>query len=81
MRASGSVVLMRFGAFVPQGWRIDLAGIEVDQHWPTMLGVSKDIESLGLGTEDTVVTGAEATVVSGTGATVVRGSSAPPSPC
>ena len=38
---------MRFGAFVPQGWRIDLAGIDTDQHWPTMLGVAKDIESLG----------------------------------
>lgn len=38
---------MRFGAFVPQGWRIDLAGIETDQHWPTMLAVAKNIESLG----------------------------------
>jgi len=38
---------MRFGAFVPQGWRISLSGIDTDQHWPTMLGVAKDIESLG----------------------------------
>jgi F420-dependent oxidoreductase-like protein len=38
---------MQFGAFVPQGWRITLAGIDVDQHWPTMLGVAKDIERLG----------------------------------
>lgn len=38
---------MQFGAFVPQGWRHDLVGIETDQHWPTMLGVAKDIESLG----------------------------------
>lgn len=41
---------MRFGAFVPQGWRHDLAGIPTDQHWPTMLGVAKDIESLGFDT-------------------------------
>ena len=38
---------MRFGAFVPQGWRHDLAGIDIDQHWPTMLEIAKDIERLG----------------------------------
>jgi len=38
---------MQFGAFVPQGWRITLSGIPIDQHWPTMLGVAKDIERLG----------------------------------
>lgn len=38
---------MRFGAFVPQGWRLGLAGIEVDRQWPTMLGVALDIERLG----------------------------------
>ncbi len=38
---------MRFGAFVPQGWRITLSGIDIDQHWPTMLGVAKDLERLG----------------------------------
>jgi F420-dependent oxidoreductase-like protein len=38
---------MRFGAFVPQGWRIDLAGIDVADHWETMLGIARDIESLG----------------------------------
>jgi F420-dependent oxidoreductase-like protein len=38
---------MRFGAFLPQGWRIDLAGITREEHWPTMLAVAKDIESLG----------------------------------
>lgn len=38
---------MKFGAFVPQGWRIDLAGIDTDQHWPTMLSIAKDIERLG----------------------------------
>ena len=38
---------MKFGAFVPQGWRHDLAGIPVDQHWQTMLDIAHDIESLG----------------------------------
>lgn len=38
---------MRFGAFVPQGWRLDLAGLDVDQHWPTMVEVAQDIERLG----------------------------------
>jgi F420-dependent oxidoreductase-like protein len=38
---------MRFGAFVPQGWRLDLAGIDVAEHWPTMLGVAERIEELG----------------------------------
>ncbi len=27
---------MRFGVFVPQGWRMDLAGIEPAEHWKTM---------------------------------------------
>jgi F420-dependent oxidoreductase-like protein len=38
---------MKFGAFVPQGWRLDLAGIEPDEHWQTMLRVAKSIENLG----------------------------------
>jgi alkanesulfonate monooxygenase SsuD/methylene tetrahydromethanopterin reductase-like flavin-dependent oxidoreductase (luciferase family) len=38
---------MRFGSFVPQGWRLSLSGIDVDQHWPVMLGVARDIEALG----------------------------------
>jgi F420-dependent oxidoreductase-like protein len=38
---------MQFGSFVPQGWRLTLSGIPTDQHWPTMLAVAKDIESLG----------------------------------
>ncbi len=42
-----SLVRMRFGAFVPQGWRHDLAGIPVDRHWQTMLDIARDIESLG----------------------------------
>ncbi|MTD56424.1 LLM class F420-dependent oxidoreductase [Amycolatopsis pithecellobii] len=32
---------MRFGLFVPQGWRLDLTGIDPAKHWETMLGVAK----------------------------------------
>lgn len=38
---------MRFGAFVPQGWRLDLAGIPVDRHWDTMQSVAAAIEAAG----------------------------------
>jgi F420-dependent oxidoreductase-like protein len=38
---------MRFGAFVPQGWRTDLAGIAVADQWDTMLGVARAIEASG----------------------------------
>jgi F420-dependent oxidoreductase-like protein len=32
---------MRFGLFVPQGWRLDLAGIDTADHWQTMLDIAK----------------------------------------
>jgi F420-dependent oxidoreductase-like protein len=32
---------MRFGLFVPQGWRLDLTGIDPKDHWSTMLGVAR----------------------------------------
>ena len=38
---------MRFGAFVPQGWRLDLVGIDPSDHWPTMTGVASAIEAAG----------------------------------
>ena len=38
---------MRFGAFTPQGWRLDLIGIESAQQWPTILSVAKTIEAAG----------------------------------
>ncbi len=38
---------MRFGAFVPQGWRLDLVGIDQAEHWNTMVDVAKVIESSG----------------------------------
>ena len=31
---------MRFGLFIPQGWRLDLAGIPADQHWAVMGGLA-----------------------------------------
>lgn len=38
---------MRFGAFIPQGWTLDLAGIEVERHWSTMTGVAVALEEAG----------------------------------
>jgi F420-dependent oxidoreductase-like protein len=32
---------MRFGVFVPQGWRLDLAGIDPAKQWATMLDVAR----------------------------------------
>lgn len=36
---------MRFGVFVPQGWRLDLVGIDPAQHWQTMLDIAKRAEA------------------------------------
>jgi F420-dependent oxidoreductase-like protein len=36
---------MRFGVFVPQGWRLDLAGVDLAEHWPTMLGIAQAAEA------------------------------------
>lgn len=38
---------MQFGAFIPQGWRLDLAGLEPADHWPTMTAVARTAERLG----------------------------------
>lgn len=38
---------MRAGAFVPQGWRLDLAGVPVEEHWDAMKGVARAIERSG----------------------------------
>jgi F420-dependent oxidoreductase-like protein len=32
---------MRFGLFVPQGWRLDLVGIDPAEQWPAMLEVAR----------------------------------------
>jgi F420-dependent oxidoreductase-like protein len=41
------VAPMRAGAFVPQGWRLDLVGIDKERHWDTMMSVTRTIESAG----------------------------------
>ncbi len=38
---------MRFGAFVPQGWRLDLVGIPADRQWDTIRRVALTIEDSG----------------------------------
>lgn len=38
---------MRFGSFIPQGWRLDLVGVDRSDHWPTMLSVARTIEQAG----------------------------------
>jgi F420-dependent oxidoreductase-like protein len=35
---------MRFGIFVPQGWRLDLTGIDPKDHWATMLDIARAAE-------------------------------------
>jgi F420-dependent oxidoreductase-like protein len=36
---------MEFGVFVPQGWRLDLAGIAPTDHWQTMLKIATQAEA------------------------------------
>lgn len=38
---------MEFGAFVPQGWRMDLVGIDDGDHWETIKSVASRIEVAG----------------------------------
>jgi F420-dependent oxidoreductase-like protein len=38
---------MRFGAFVPQGWRLDLVGIPTERHWETIRAVAEAAERGG----------------------------------
>ena len=38
---------MKYGAFIPQGWRLDLATIPTDRHWPTMVDVARRAEESG----------------------------------
>lgn len=38
---------MRFGAFVPQGWRLDLVGIEPERQWQAMRQATAAIETGG----------------------------------
>jgi len=41
---------MQFGAFVPQGWKMDLVGIPEAEQWPAMLDVARRIEDAGYDT-------------------------------
>jgi len=36
---------MRFGVFIPQGWRMDLVGIDPAEHWSTMSGLAQRADS------------------------------------
>lgn len=36
---------MRFGLFIPQGWRFDLVGIDPAEHWTTMRGLAQDADA------------------------------------
>jgi len=38
---------MRFGVFTPQGWRLDLVGIDTVQQWPTIAAVAQTAERVG----------------------------------
>ncbi len=38
---------MRFGGFVPQGWRMDLQGIDTADQWPAMVEVAQRLERAG----------------------------------
>ncbi len=38
---------MRFGAFVPQGWRLDLVGIDRSEQWAAMSNVALALETAG----------------------------------
>ena len=37
---------MRFGIFIPQGWRHDLVGIEPAQHWGVMAGLARRADGI-----------------------------------
>ncbi|WP_250445078.1 LLM class F420-dependent oxidoreductase [Actinotalea sp. C106] len=36
---------MRFGLFIPQGWRMDLVGIDPSQQWATMRGLAEHADT------------------------------------
>lgn len=37
---------MKFGLFIPQGWRHDLVGIDPDQHWGVMAGLARRADGI-----------------------------------
>ncbi|MCF4122731.1 LLM class F420-dependent oxidoreductase [Antribacter sp. KLBMP9083] len=40
---------MRFGLFIPQGWRVDLVDIAPEHHWETMLGLLHHADNAAAG--------------------------------
>ena len=38
---------MRFGTFVPQGWKMDLVGIPVADQWPHIVSTARSVEDAG----------------------------------
>ena len=38
---------MNIGAFVPQGWRMDLSGVPINEQWETIINSANKIEELG----------------------------------
>ena len=36
---------MRFGVFIPQGWRLDLAGVPVSEQWVTMRDLAQAVDA------------------------------------
>lgn len=38
---------LKFGAFVPQGWKLELSGMKADEAWATAKDVARRAESLG----------------------------------
>ncbi len=41
LAVAGNVTGMRFGLFIPQGWRQDLTGIDPAEHWNVMHGLAQ----------------------------------------
>jgi F420-dependent oxidoreductase-like protein len=40
-------VTLKFGAFVPQGWKLELSGMKADEAWATAKDVARRAEALG----------------------------------
>src|SRR3954463_12146735 len=38
---------LKFGAFVPQGWKLELSGMKADEAWATAKDVARKAESVG----------------------------------
>ena len=38
---------MHIGAFIPQGWRMDLTGVPINEQWKTIINSANKIEELG----------------------------------